>query len=121
MWRALFVVALGCGSSHQVLDAARTDPAVCVANREAALDRSCTVPADCVLVASEDCCGTIKLGVKAGTEAGFPGVEATYEACLACPPLGCAHQDEAEDGTVPQAGQAIVATCATGHCKAIVQ
>jgi hypothetical protein len=119
MWRVLIVVA-ACGSSHGAVDA-RTDPAVCKANREAALDRTCTVAADCVLVASEDCCGTIDLAVRAGTQSGFASVEAAYVACLACPPLGCAHQDEAEDGTAPSGTQAIVAICDTGHCKAVVQ
>jgi hypothetical protein len=117
MWRVLIVVA-ACGSSHGAADA---DRATCKANREAALDRTCTVAADCVLVASEDCCGTIDLAVRAGTQAGFAAVEATYVACLACPPTGCMHADEAEDGTAPSAGQTIVATCDTGHCKSIVQ
>jgi hypothetical protein len=121
MRRALLVMLLGCGGSSAAPDAAKTDPSVCKANLEAAIDRSCTVPADCVLVASADCCGRIMLGVRAGTEAAFTNVESTYEACLACPPLGCAHQDQAEDGSVPSMGQAIVATCRTGRCVGVVQ
>jgi hypothetical protein len=88
----LLVLALvGCGDSHLAPDAP-VDDAVCKANLESALDRSCTAPTDCVLVESADCCGPIMLGIRAGTESGFPALEHTYETCLACPPLGCAHQ-----------------------------
>jgi hypothetical protein len=118
MWRVVVIVVAACGSSHATADA---DRVTCKANREAALDRTCNVAADCVLVASEDCCGTIDLAVHAGTQSGFASVEATYVACLACPPSGCMHADEAEDGTAPSATQAIVATCDMGQCKAIVQ
>lgn len=97
------------------------DPAVCLAQRDGALDRTCSVAADCTLVSSADCCGAIVIAVRAGTEGTFPGVESTYEACLACPPVGCAHQDQAEDGTVPGTGQAIVAACTGGRCTSIVQ
>jgi hypothetical protein len=123
MRRAMILVLVGgCSATHATThDAPRTDPVVCKANLEATLDRTCSVPSDCVLVNSIDCCGTIKLGIKAGTESGFPSAESTYSACLACPPLGCAHQDQAEDGSVPQAGHAIVATCVTSRCKSVVQ
>jgi hypothetical protein len=116
------IVASGCGgSSSSPADAPRTDPAVCKANLESSIDRSCTQASDCVLVSSADCCGTIMLAVHAGTQAMFPTIEQTYEACLACPPLGCAHQDQAEDGSVPQSGQAIVATCTANRCVSVVQ
>jgi hypothetical protein len=121
MRRVLLIALLGCSGSSAIPDAARTDPAVCKANLEAAIDRSCTMASDCVLVASADCCGTIMLAVHAGTEATFPAQEATYEACLACPPLGCAHQDQAEDGRAPQQGQAIVATCTSNRCVSVIQ
>jgi hypothetical protein len=107
-------------SYHQPVDAP-ADPAACKAALEAAIDRTCAVPADCVLVTSADCCGEIDLAVKAGTEGGFPSAEASYEACLACPPLGCAHQTEAEDGTAPGPGQSIVATCIANRCQAVIQ
>jgi hypothetical protein len=123
MVRAMILVSLlACTATHAIThDAPRTDPAVCKANLEAAIDRSCTTPGECVLVDSLDCCGTIKLAVRSGTEGSFPQTRMTFEACLACPPLGCAHQDEAEDGSVPQAGQAIVATCLASRCKSVVQ
>jgi len=118
----VLVLVLGCDGANASgpMDAPRTDPAVCLANREAAIDRSCNVASDCVLVTSADCCGPIDIAVHVGTEGAFPPVEAAYEACLACPPAGCAHQLEAEDGT-PIDGRMIVATCAAGHCKSIVQ
>lgn len=110
-----------CGESRIPNIDAKTDPAVCKADREAEIDRSCTMPSDCVLVASADCCGTIMIAVHAGTQASYPSVEATYEACLACPPLGCNHADLAEDGSAPQQGEAIVATCVSNRCASVVQ
>lgn len=120
---ALLVAVLlaACGGSSATSIDAKTDPAVCKANREAAIDRSCTTAADCVVVASADCCGTIDIAVHAGTQSTYPAVEQTYEACLACPPLGCQHADQAEDGTTPQQGQSIVATCTAGRCTSVVQ
>lgn len=120
MRRALLAVLCACGDGSATPDA-KTDPAVCKSNLEAAIDRSCSTPSDCTLVASADCCGTIYLAVRTGTQATFPALEATYEACLACPPLGCQHADQAEDGSVPQAGQSIVATCTAGRCASVVQ
>ena len=122
MRRLLLVAIVGCGGgSSSTADAPRTDPAVCKADLESSIDRTCTMPSDCVLVASADCCGTIMIAVHAGTQAMFPAVEQTYEACLACPPLGCNHADQAEDGSVPQQGQAIVATCTANRCVSVVQ
>lgn len=117
----LLVTVLGCGSRGQATIDAKTEPEVCKAERDADLDRTCSVPADCVLVESEDCCGPVMIAVKAGTESGFPTVESAFDACLACPPLGCAHQPLAEDGTAPLSGQTIVATCAANRCTSIVQ
>jgi len=123
--RLLLVAAVtslcGCGSGSSSTPDAKTDPAVCKANLEASIDRTCTIASDCVLVASADCCGTIMIAVRTGTQAMFPAVESTYEACLACPPLGCNHADQAEDGSVPQSGQAIVATCAANRCVSVTQ
>ncbi|HEX5063257.1 MAG TPA: hypothetical protein VFV99_27965 [Kofleriaceae bacterium] len=122
MRRLLLIAFVGCGDgSSSTVDAPRTDPAVCKANLESSIDRTCTMASDCVLVASADCCGTIMIAVHAGTQGMFPTVEQTYEACLACPPLGCNHADQAEDGSVPQSGQAIVATCTANRCVSVVQ
>jgi hypothetical protein len=118
--RLWLVLACGCSSSHTAAIDAHADQATCLADREAAIDRTCTVPGDCVLVTSADCCGPIDLAVKVGTEGGFPAVESAYETCLACPPLGCAHQTEAENGSPAGAGT-IVATCMAGRCTSVVQ
>jgi hypothetical protein len=111
---------LGCGGSQSGVDA-RTDPAICKMRLEDQIDRTCAVPSDCVLVDSEDCCGTIKLAVRSGTQAAFPATEAMYSSCLACPPLGCQHADQAEDGATPGSGQSIVATCELNRCKSVVR
>ncbi|HSD86852.1 MAG TPA: hypothetical protein VLB44_05030 [Kofleriaceae bacterium] len=121
MWRAAaLLVLLGCGDAQHAPDAP-VDDAVCKANLETALDRSCNVPSDCVLVESADCCGPIMLGIHAGTESAFPSLEQTFETCLACPPLGCAHQILAENGTAPQSGQMIVADCVASRCVSVVR
>jgi hypothetical protein len=120
--RLAIVIVVGCStpSSHHVTPDGPGDPIACKAERDASLDRHCQVPADCVLVESEDCCGPIDLAVAVGTEGGFPAVETRFDACLACPPLGCAHQTEAEDGT-PMGGGTIVATCIANRCTSVVQ
>jgi hypothetical protein len=61
------------------------------------------------------------IAVHAGTEGGYPAVETAYQACLACPPLGCQHADLAEDGNPAGAGQTIVATCVANRCTSVVQ
>lgn len=111
---------VGCGESRPPVDA-KTDPAVCKMQLESQIDRTCAAPSDCVLVDSADCCGTIKLAIKAGTQAAFPDAESRYEACLACPPLGCQHADQAEDGMTPGLGQSIVAICDLNRCKSVVR
>lgn len=119
---ALVLVALlGCDhfTSSPTPDAPG-DPTVCKADLESAIDRTCSTPDDCVLVASLDCCGVVMLGVAAGSESTFAAAEAAYEACLACPPLGCNHADQAEDGSTPGSGQSIVATCDGSRCKSVV-
>jgi hypothetical protein len=111
-----------CGSSSdRDIDAPPVDDAVCKANLESALDRTCTTPADCVLVESADCCGPVMLAIHTGTDAQFPASEHDYEVCLACPPLGCNHAPQDEAGHTPQGGQAIVADCVSSRCVAVVQ
>lgn len=97
------------------------DRTPCEAAYQAALDRSCGVPADCVLVDHEDCCGTVRIGVHAGTEAAAMTAESTYAACFDCGARGCQHADIAEDGSTPGVGQAIVATCVANVCTSVVQ
>ena len=118
--RWLVIALVACSGSHTAIDA-RTDPQVCKANLEASLDRSCGSNADCVTVQSEDCCGPIMLGIHAGTQASFPPKEQTFETCLACPPLGCAHAPEDESGQPALGSASIVAICASGRCTSMVQ
>jgi hypothetical protein len=122
MVRVMIVLGLlaGCGGSQSTADA-KTEPAVCKMRLESQIDRTCSTPSDCVLVDSADCCGTIKLAIRAGTQASFPAVEDMYTTCLACPPLGCQHADQAEDGATPGSGQSILATCDLNRCKSIVR
>ena len=115
---ALFVA---CGNGSQTsIDAPPLDDAVCKANLETELDRSCSTPADCV-VESADCCGPVMLAIHGGTESRFASSEHRYEVCLACPPLGCNHAPQDEAGHTAGAGQSIVADCASAHCVAVVQ
>jgi hypothetical protein len=122
--RALLLAVLAsCSSTHatSTIDAPPVDDSVCKANLEATLDRTCSVPADCVLVESADCCGPVMLAVHTGTESMFPAREHDYETCLACPPLGCAHQTQDETGHVAGSNQAIVADCVASRCTSIVR
>jgi len=109
------VVVIACGGN----DTSET-PAECEADYLRTIDKSCAVPADCVLVDHDDCCGTLKVAVHAGGEAAAHDAEMTYQACVACPPTGCFHADEAEDQTSPGAGQSIVAVCTANRCSSIV-
>ncbi len=118
--RWLVITVVACSGSHAAIDA-HTDPAVCKANLEASLDRVCGSNGDCVLVQSEDCCGPIYLGIQSGTQYAFPPKERTYEACLACPPLGCAHAPQDESGHTPSGGSAIYPICVSNRCTSMVQ
>jgi hypothetical protein len=121
MWfTTLMVAAVGCSSSHSALDASM-DRVPCEAAYQASLDRACTVPTDCGLTSHEDCCGTVKIAVRSGTESAALAAEATYAACFDCGARGCFHADLAEDGAAPQAGQAIIATCVANRCVSVVQ
>ena len=117
-WLVLALVA--CSGSHAAAIDARTDPSVCKANLEASLDRVCGSDLDCVLVQSEDCCGPIELGIQSGTQSAFPPKEQMFEACLACPPLGCDHDVEDESGQ-PAGGRGIVPICVANRCTSKVQ
>ena len=112
---------LGCDGVNN----ARTDgggsQAMCEAAYQAALDRSCSGPTDCALANHNDCCGAVKVGVRAGTQATAMSAEATYQACFSCGARGCFHADLAENGETPGASQSITATCMMGRCTSVVQ
>jgi len=116
-----WIYVLACGGSSENPRDASMDRAPCEAAYQMALDRSCSVPADCALVSHEDCCGTVRLGVRTGTETAASTAESTYAACFDCGARGCQHADQAEDGSTPGNGQTIVATCVANRCTSVVQ
>jgi hypothetical protein len=125
-WLAMMVAVAACGHGQMPVDDtaddAPGDQGVCTMQFEEAIDRTCGAPADCVLVRhQQDCCGDTLVGVRAGTEGMFPPVETMYESCLACPPVGCAHADFAEDGAIAGTGQSIVPDCVANRCTSVVR
>jgi hypothetical protein len=110
----------GCPEHGHSIDAA--DPAACLASFQAAIDRACAMPSDCVLAPHEDCCGIVQFGIHTGSRASFDAAETTFHQCRPCLPSGCAHQDQAEDGrSATSTGQMIVPTCVANRCTSIVQ
>lgn len=114
---ALLIALAGCTEHGQTPDGGFPpgtdggDPAVCEAQFQGALDRKCIGDGDCTLVDHDDCCGIVKIGIAAASASSYPAIESELQSCRPCPPLGCNHADQAEDGMVPQMGQAIVAVC----------
>jgi len=98
-------------------------PASCDPNFKSALIKDCQTEADCVLVRHSDCCGTVVIAVKKGTEAVFTAAEAAYKSCVpGCGQRGCFHADWAEDMTmVASVGQSIVAVCLDKMCMSTVK
>ena len=98
-------------------------PASCDSTFKAALVKDCQSEADCALVNHNDCCGTIVIAVKKGTEAAFTPTEATFHSCVpGCDSRGCFHADMAEDlKPATSASQKIVAVCSNKMCTSTVQ
>jgi len=121
--RWICLVLLGCGSSLSKPIDAHVDPAMCEANFEAAVQRQCVAPADCVELLHPDCCGDVEIAVAASDQAAAQTAEGTYQTCenASCGPRGCFHALQAEDGKVPMSGQMIVAVCVAGACTTTVQ
>jgi hypothetical protein len=102
--------------------AAETGAPSCASTFAAAVVKTCSTVADCVLVDGDDCCGRVKIAIKAGTEASFATAEAAYVACVpGCGVRGCFHADVAEEGGTPGAGQAIYPECRAGRCLSVVR
>lgn len=117
---AAFAALAGCSEHGHSVDALG-DPSVCLDKLEATIDRACAAPSDCVLATHFDCCGNVRLGIHAGTDALFATAEAAFQTCRACPALGCAHPDVAEDGrTQTMTGDAIVAACVANRCTSVL-
>jgi hypothetical protein len=117
VWR---IHATPCSSSGGGLPDA--GPPSCASTFAAAVAKDCSSAADCVLVDGDDCCGTVKIAIKAGTEASFAAAEAAYLACVpGCGLRGCFHADVAEEGGTPGAGQGIFSECRGGRCLSVVR
>lgn len=116
------------GTDGSTGDASRADASAdagsCTDQFFAALDKSCTVDGDCALANHDDCCGTLVVAIRAGTQAAFATAEQAFLACeTGCGARGCAHPDTAEDGKTVLAsdGGGIVAKCDSGRCSSHVQ
>ena len=118
----LLVVA-ACGSSSSKSIDAPPDPQHCETTFEAAVQRSCVAPADCVELIHPDCCGDVEIAVAASGQAAAQSAEGTYQTCInaSCGARGCQHALQAEDGKVPMSGQSIVAICVNARCSTTVQ
>jgi hypothetical protein len=126
--RYSFIVAIllaGCpehGRSDGTPLADAPEGEVCLATFEASLQKSCMQPSDCVAVSHNDCCGLVFLGVRVDSLDAFSAAENELRKCAPCPPLGCAHQDQAEDGkVVTVSSQHIVPICVMNRCSSTVQ
>jgi hypothetical protein len=98
-------------------------PSSCDSNLKSALVKDCQSETDCALVHHNDCCGTVVIAVKKGTEAGFPAKESAFQSCVpGCGLRGCFHADMAEDRKPASApGQMIVAICDNKMCRSTFQ
>jgi hypothetical protein len=87
-----------------------------------ALNRDCTSDTDCSLVDHDDCCGTIRIAIRKGTDAAFTAAEAGFHSCVpGCSKRNCFHPTEAEDlDVVTRDGQAIFAHCDGRRCTSVV-
>ncbi len=114
----LLVMLVACGSNTAKAIDAAPSPQTCEATFEAAVDRTCIAPADCVELLHPDCCGDVEIAVAASDQAAAQTAENTYQTCMnaACGARGCFHALQSEDGQVPMAGQSIVMACVAGKC-----
>jgi hypothetical protein len=87
-----------------------------------ALNTACTSDADCSLVDHNDCCGTIVIAIRKGTDAPFAAAEAAYQSCVpGCAPQSCFHRTEAQNfDVITRDGQAFFARCNGLRCTSIV-
>ncbi len=85
------------------------------------VEQSCSVDADCALVAfPQTCCTTVEVAVRATEQQHFADLErqcASIEEPYAC---GCLPATVSEDGTSPGPGQSFAAACVSGTCKATI-
>jgi hypothetical protein len=82
-----------------------SDGASCASVFFAALEKTCSADGDCATANHDDCCGTVVVGIKAGTQAQFATAEQAFLACESgCGGRGCFHADTAEDGRTAKMG-----------------
>ena len=98
------------------------DAGSCPTSFTSALNKNCSIAADCVLAPHFDCCGNVIVAIRTGTDASFATAQQNFESCVpGCRLRGCDHADKAEDGqTLTTTGQAFAAQCQSGRCTSVV-
>jgi hypothetical protein len=107
-------------------DASVSDSGSCTDQFATAVDKRCISIIDCTTANHNDCCGTVVVGLRAGTQATFTAAEQAFQTCVpGCGLRGCFHADMAEDqsSTLSMDGamRAIVVRCDNGRCMTHVQ
>jgi hypothetical protein len=132
MSRAWLVALAACGRLNGGDDAVGADggdPAACEAQFDLAIKslKDCSTDGECSLLIHDpgaDCCNTVMIGVAGTNGPQASGPESQYETCqhAACAGRTCpAPQQQAEDGTVPDPMQTIVAVCSNLRCTSTVR
>jgi hypothetical protein len=81
------------------------------------LGKTCAGDTDCTTANHNDCCGTVVLGIRVGTETSFASAESAFQSCVpGCGLRGCFHATWAESGPANADAGAIVVHCDTGAC-----
>jgi hypothetical protein len=97
-------------------------PASCDSAFKTAVIKDCTSDWECSLIDHSDCCGTVVVAIRKGTDAAFSTAEQAFQSCVpGCGTRGCSHATMAEDGNTPgMVGQAIFARCDNQRCTSVV-
>lgn len=95
----------------------------CASDFASALVKTCTSAADCVLVRHNDCCGTVVMAVRSGTQGSFTAADQAYQSCVpGCGLRGCHHADVDEQGAAAEGTtKTIVAECNNQTCASVVR
>jgi hypothetical protein len=102
--------------------AATGDAASCGATFVASLDKNCSVDSDCATANHDDCCGTVVVGIRAGTQTTFASAEQAFMTCEpGCGDRGCYHPTLAEIGQASPDASTIVVHCDAGACMTTFQ
>jgi hypothetical protein len=96
-------------------------PGSCDSTFKNALVKDCQSETDCALLNHNDCCGTVVIAVKKGTEATFAAAESAYQTCVpGCGLRGCFHADLSEDMKPATSPGQIVAVCQNKICRSTI-